>query len=95
MLHEPAAPAGDDRSIGYKMRAGVQMFFLYALVYGGFVLINVISPLAMERTVLLGLNLAVVYGMGLIGLAFVLAVIYSRVCTRRELADNAGEQEEA
>lgn len=92
MLHEPAAPAGVDRAIGYKVRAGVQMFLLYALVYGGFVLINVFSPLAMERTVFLGLNLAVVYGMGLIGLAFVLALIYSRVCTRREEDSDCDEE---
>ncbi len=95
MLHEPAQPADDDRAIGYKVRVGAQMFLLYALVYGGFVLVNLVSPLAMERTVFLGLNLAVVYGMGLIGLAFVLAFIYTRVCTREELngdgCDETGE----
>jgi uncharacterized membrane protein (DUF485 family) len=95
MLHEPATPTGDDRAIGYKVRVGVQMFLLYAAVYVGFVLINVISPLAMERTIFLGLNLAVVYGMGLIGLAFVLALIYSRVCSRRESDGSCDDPEEA
>lgn len=94
MLHEPATPTGDDRAIGYKVRVGAQMFLLYALVYAGFVLVNIMNPLAMERTVFLGLNLAVVYGMGLIGLAFVLALIYSRVCTRREFDDGSCDDAE-
>ncbi|MCJ7548847.1 MAG: DUF485 domain-containing protein [Anaerolineae bacterium] len=84
MLHEPAVSSDVDPAIGYKMRVGVRMFLFYALVYGGFVTINVVNPLAMESTVLLGLNLAVVYGIGLIALAFLLAIIYTRLCARKE-----------
>ena len=84
MLHEPAVSSDVDAVIGYKMRVGVRMFLFYALVYGGFVIINVVNPVAMESTVFLGLNLAVVYGMGLIALAFVLALIYTRICARKE-----------
>ena len=36
------------------------MFLVYAVIYAGFVAINVISPMTMEKTVLFGLNLAVV-----------------------------------
>lgn len=84
MLHEPVESSEVDGAIDFKMRVGVRMFLLYALVYAGFVTINVVSPLRMETIVLLGLNLAVVYGMGLIVLAFVLALVYSRICARRE-----------
>ena len=84
MLHEPAVSSDIDSAIGYKMRVGVRMFLFYALVYGGFVIINVVNPVAMESTVFLGLNLAVTYGMGLIALAFVLALIYTRICARKE-----------
>lgn len=84
MRHEPAAKAGKDPASGYKTRLGVIMFVIYALVYGGFVAINVGSPLSMESTVFAGLNLAVVYGFGLIVFALLLALIYERLCALRE-----------
>jgi uncharacterized membrane protein (DUF485 family) len=60
------------------------MFLLYALVYAGFVIINLVRPGAMEIVLFGGLNLAVVYGFGLIVFALILALIYSRACGRRE-----------
>lgn len=84
MLHEPSAPSGPDGSSNYKMRLGVWMFVPYALIYSGFVFINLVKPILMEKTVLLGLNLAVVYGFGLIALAMVLALIYNYSCARQE-----------
>lgn len=60
------------------------MFGVYALVYAGFVAINVTAPLAMEKEILLGLNLAVVYGFFLIGFALALALVYTRLCSARE-----------
>ena len=84
MLHEPAATAEKDYAIEYKKRLGVWMFAVYALVYAGFVALNLVSPLKMEATVLFGLNLAVVYGFGLILAAFVLAVVYNIMCMREE-----------
>jgi uncharacterized membrane protein (DUF485 family) len=69
------------------------MFLVYAVIYVGFVAVNVISPLTMEKTVMLGLNLAVVYGFGLIIIALVLALVYNRACglKEKELADRHGE----
>ena len=84
MLHKPAQQSGDDLASSYKSRLGVRMFWVYAIVYAGFVLINVISPPAMSTIVIAGLNLAVVYGFGLIVLAMVLALIYNWLCTRKE-----------
>ncbi|MCK7499585.1 MAG: DUF485 domain-containing protein, partial [Comamonadaceae bacterium] len=60
------------------------MFLLYALVYAGFVVINLVRPGAMEIVLFGGLNLAVVYGFGLIIFALLLALVYSRACGRRE-----------
>lgn len=84
MLHEPAAQSGPDLASAYKMKLGVRMFIPYALVYAGFVFINLYRPVLMERKVLLGMNLAVVYGFGLIVLALVMALFYNYYCARQE-----------
>ncbi|MBP7126280.1 DUF485 domain-containing protein [Myxococcota bacterium] len=84
MLHEPAARQGPDPASDYKARLGVWMFVIYCAVYAGFVAVNLLAPEAMEATVLLGMNLAVVYGMGLIVFALVLALIYNGMCQARE-----------
>ena len=95
MLHEPAQPMGKDYAIAYKMRIGVIMFLVYGLIYVGFVAINVLKPILMESIVLFGLNLAVVYGFGLIVLALVLALVYNVLCARRESeVNNKAEGEE-
>jgi len=84
MLHEPAANMGEDRASSYKMRLGMWMFLMYAAIYAGFVAINVLSPLSMEKIIVFGLNLAVVYGFGLIIFALILALIYNQMCAKKE-----------
>lgn len=64
-------------------RAGLWLFAAYLLAYGGFVAINAFSPDTMRVPVYQGVNLAIVYGMGLIVGAFVLAVIYAWICGNR------------
>jgi len=93
MLHEPAGNVEKDHATPYKTVIGVRMFVVYALVYLGFVAINVFKPALMETTVLLGLNLAVVYGFGLIILALVLALIYNLMCVKREKQVNSQGRE--
>ncbi|MFN2371391.1 MAG: DUF485 domain-containing protein [Candidatus Krumholzibacteriia bacterium] len=91
MLHEPAQNSGPDPAVGYKTRLGVVMFLIYCVVYAGFVLANVVAGgRVMQVIVFAGLNLAVVYGMGLIVLALVQALIYNHLCTRREHALGVG-----
>jgi len=92
MLHEPAAQCGPDASAEYKQNIGVWMFLLYAVVYAVFVAINLLRPLWMEKTVFLGLNLAVVYGFGLIAFALIEALIYNHMCRTHE-ADNKAAPE--
>lgn len=93
MLHQPAAHSGPDHASSYKMRLGVWMFLPYALVYAGFVAINVVSPMLMGTVVVAGLNLAVVYGFGLIALALVMALIYNRACARAEARMHALDEQ--
>ncbi len=94
MLHEPAAQSGADYAAEYKKRLGMKMFVCYALIYAGFVALNIFSPVSMERVILFGLNLACVYGMGLIVIALVLALIYDACCRKQEALLNRDEKEE-
>ncbi|MBD3220636.1 DUF485 domain-containing protein [bacterium] len=90
MHHGPAQDSGPDPAGRYKTRLGVVMFIIYCVVYAGFVFTNVLTEgRAMQVIVVAGLNLAVVYGVGLIVFALVLALIYNALCTRKE-AELAG-----
>lgn len=84
MFHEPAQKSGKDPATAYKSRIGNRMFLVYALIYAGFVAINITSPRLMEAEVLWGLNLAVVYGFFLIVFALVLALVYNHLCGKKE-----------
>jgi uncharacterized membrane protein (DUF485 family) len=57
-------------------RLGLALFTVYLLLYAGFVLINTFAPATMEAIPLAGVNLAVLYGFGLILMAVLLALIY-------------------
>jgi uncharacterized membrane protein (DUF485 family) len=69
-------------------RIGMVLFGVYLLLYGGFVLINAFSPSTMELTPIEGVNLAILYGFGLIVAALLLALLYGWLC--REDAPDAG-----
>lgn len=84
MLHEPATPQGKDAAASYKAKLGIKLFLFYTLLYAGFVVINLIVPQMMGRPVLMGLNLATVYGIGLILGAFLLALVYDFMCSKHE-----------
>jgi uncharacterized membrane protein (DUF485 family) len=84
MLHEPAGSGGRDPAAAYKARLGIRMFIVYTLFYAGFVAINLLSPVTMATEVVAGLNLATVYGVALIVVALVQALIYNVLCRRRE-----------
>jgi len=84
MSQETAVESGQDQAANYKMVLGVKMFIAYGVIYAGFVLINIIKPIVMEKEIILGLNLAVTYGFGLIILALILAVTYNHLCTQKE-----------
>ena len=83
MGHGPAVKLGVDHASAYKSRIGISMFLVYLAFYVLFVAINTVSPKTMEINIL-GQNLAVVFGFGLIVFALVLAVIYNHLCTAAE-----------
>jgi len=84
VFHEPAAQSGKDYGVAYKTRLGVWMFLYYTILYVGFVAINLLAPNWMEKIVFGGLNLATVYGFGLIIIALIQALIYSAMCSKQE-----------
>jgi uncharacterized membrane protein (DUF485 family) len=65
-------------------RIGMVLFVVYLVLYGGFVLLNTFSPTTMEATPIAGINVAILYGFGLIISAFVLALIYGFLCRSTE-----------
>lgn len=70
-----------------KSRLGIRMTLLYSLIYCGFVLLSVFAPAGMGAQAVFGLNLAVAYGLGLIVLAFVFALIYNVLCRPPQAPD--------
>jgi len=83
MAHGPSTDWGEDRSSSFKTRVGIWMFVLYAIIYAGFILINTINPDLMGSDIG-SLNLAIIYGFGLIIFAVLLAFIYNAICTAAE-----------
>ena len=70
----------DDAAEQRRIRIGVRMTILYSIVYGGFVALSVFRPSWMGAKAILGLNLAVAYGLGLIVIAILFAMFYNYLC---------------
>jgi uncharacterized membrane protein (DUF485 family) len=69
----------DHASERHNARLGLILFAVYLLAYTAFVGINAFAPWVMDGMV--GrLNVAVVYGLALIGGAVLLAVVYAVLC---------------
>jgi len=94
MGHGPATSWGTDNASEYKTKMGIKLFLVYCLIYSGFVIINTIKPKLMAIKVVAGLNLACVYGFGLIILAIVMGLIYNAVCSSAEDKMNTPEKGE-
>jgi uncharacterized membrane protein (DUF485 family) len=87
MGHGPSAEWQAEKSQAYKTKLGIIMFVIYTPIYLAFILISVISPSFMSKDVG-GLNVAVVYGFGIIVLAIIQAVIYNNICSAKERHDH-------
>ena len=88
--HGPAQPREivDERIAARNARSGLWLFCVYLVVYIGFVLLTAFAPQVMQITFASGLNVAILYGLGLIALAMVLALVYAWLC--RPAADRSG-----
>ena len=84
MDHGPAVELGIDHAAKKKSKLGVLLFFIYFIVYAGFVTIGVVDYSLMGKIVLGNQNLAVVYGFGLIIFAILLGLYYNWRCTKFE-----------
>lgn len=73
-------------------RNGLILFAVYLLFYGGFVFINAFDPASMEETPVAGLNLAVLYGFGLIIGAVVLSAVYGLLCGDASVASSKKQE---
>ncbi|TVQ96988.1 MAG: DUF485 domain-containing protein [Spirochaetaceae bacterium] len=76
------SPTPDESFELRKSAIGIRMTLLYSLVYAGFVALSVFQPTWMGVRALFGLNLAVAYGLGLILLAIVFALVYNQLCRK-------------
>jgi len=71
---------GRERFMSRNTRLGLFLFAVYSLIYFGFVLVNAFTPRLMSELRWSGLNLATLWGMLLIFLAFGLALLYGILC---------------
>jgi uncharacterized membrane protein (DUF485 family) len=93
-MHGPSSEWKKDNSSSIKELLGKWLFVLYAIVYGGFIVINIVSPKFMG-TEIGSLNVALIYGFLLIVFAMFLAFVYNHVSSHtEEILNNDGEPEE-
>ena len=86
LLHGPAPgaenePPEDPALQARNARLGLRLFAVYGVIYGIYVVAGAFLPGVM-KVALAGVNVAVVWGFGLIILAFVMAIVYGRLCDR-------------
>lgn len=72
----------DTPTEAYNRKLGLWLFLLYTSFYAAFVGLVVYDYTLMGKPVFAGLNLAIVYGFGLIFAAFVLALVYMVMCRK-------------
>jgi len=83
-----AAPAGDDgRATAARggaadatRRIGLALFWVYVACYLAFMVLVLFFPESLSLRPFGGVNLAIAAGMGLIGGALVLAIVYMAAC---------------
>ena len=90
MDHGEPTTWAKEKSEEYKKKLGLINFAVYTAIYFVFIIISVINPKMLSIDIG-GLNLAIVYGFGLIILAIILALIYNHMCSRKEKLDNDSE----
>lgn len=64
----------------HNKRLGMLLFVIYLATYLSYMAVNALWPSLMDKVPFAGLNLAVLWGMGLIFLALVLSLVYAWLC---------------
>ncbi len=75
----PAPPTTEIAEPG-NARLGLRLFLLYIILYAGFMALAAFAPQIMAKTPFGGVNLAILYGLGLIISAGILALLYAILC---------------
>ena len=93
MDHGPSTEWKEDiKTSRLKAKIGIWMFATYSVIYAAFIIINVIDPKLMGLDIG-NLNLAIVYGFGLIVFALILALVYNAICNSIEKKASKPEKE--
>lgn len=66
----------------HNARLGLALFAVYVLMYGGFIALAVFFPAVVAAEALAGVNVAILYGLALIGAAVALALVYMASCRK-------------
>ncbi len=69
-----------EATIARNAKNAIYLFFVYVAFYAAFMYLSAFEPAVMATMPFGGLNLALVYGMFLIVLALILALIYMWMC---------------
>lgn len=84
-MSDPTHPHHDDQphTIARNARNGLKLFAVYVLLYLTFMVLSAFRSDLMSSRPFGGVNLAVLYGFGLIACALVLAAIYMALCKKK------------
>ena len=85
-LDSPLHEDDDPKISARNSRYGLWLFGLYLVLYGGFMGLSAFEPQLMAKAPFGGVNLAILYGFGLIVAALVLALLYMVLCRSRDQA---------
>jgi len=83
MSYGPATEWKVDKNEKFKVKLGLINFAVYTIIYFIFVFLCVLNPKLIAVKVG-SLNMAIVYGIGLIILGIVQALVYNFICSRKE-----------
>ena len=84
----PPPPGLSTETVRRNARYGLILFAIYFILYAGFIVLSAFHADLMAKRVVAGVNLAVIYGLGLIMSAFVLALIYMVLCRGGDASRN-------
>jgi uncharacterized membrane protein (DUF485 family) len=82
--NDPPQKAAHDAHVAPNARLGLALFAVYLALYLGFMGIAAFKYEWFNRAPFGGVNLAILYGMGLIVAALLLALLYMALCKRDE-----------